>query len=182
MLPDLDQQGSTISRMWGPLSDVPSGAVNAVSRGHRWATHDAVLGPLAFGLLAYAAAWNHWSSLLLLALAIGLALRALHVVIPGRAENTVIGNLVLSWGGAWLLLAHSPSPAWLPWAVMLGVLTHVVGDLLTCEGVPLPLFWVIGRSRIKLSPMRTGTVVETAVLVPLFLATALVFAYLNTPA
>jgi membrane-bound metal-dependent hydrolase YbcI (DUF457 family) len=75
-----------------------------------------------------------------------------------------------------------PSPAWLPWAVMLGVLTHIVGDLLTCEGVPLPLFWAFGRNRIKLSPLRTGTAVETAVLVPLFLATALVFGYLNTPA
>jgi membrane-bound metal-dependent hydrolase YbcI (DUF457 family) len=62
------------------------------------------------------------------------------------------------------------------------VLAHIAGDALTCEGVPLPLFWVIGRSRVKLSPMRTGTVLETAVLVPAFLATALVFAYLNTPA
>ena len=56
-----------------------------------------------------------------MALAIGLALRALNFVIPGRVENTVVGNLVLSWGGAWLLLEHSPDPAWLPWAVALGV-------------------------------------------------------------
>ncbi len=61
-----------------------------------------------------------WAALLLLALAIGLALRALHVVVPGRFEETVVGNLVLSWGGAWLLLAHSPGPGWCrgrsPWA------------------------------------------------------------------
>ena len=110
MLPDLDQKGSTVSRMWGPVTDLPSAAVNAISGGHRWGTHDVSSGPLAFGVLAYAAAWHRWSSLLLLALAIGLALRALHVVIPGRAEETIIGNLVLSWGGAWLLLAHSPEP------------------------------------------------------------------------
>jgi hypothetical protein len=182
MLPDLDQRGSTISRMWGPLSDVPSGVVGTIARGHRWGTHDAVLAPILFGFLASLAAGWFWSSLLLMATSVGLALRALHFVIPGKAENTVIGNLVLSWGGAWLLLAHSPSPAWLPWAVMLGVLTHIVGDLLTCEGVPLPLLWVVGRSRIKLSPLRTGTVLETAVLVPAFLTVALVFAYLNTPA
>src|SRR5215217_8892018 len=156
MLPDLDHSGSTVSDMWGPLTDVPSGAIGRLAQGHRWGTHDAVLGPLVFGALAVAAAGAFWSSLLLLAVAIGLALRALNFAIPGRVENTVIGNLVLSWGGAWLLLAHSPSPAWLPWAVMLGVLTHVVGDLLTCEGVPLPLFWVFGRNRIKLSPLRTG--------------------------
>jgi hypothetical protein len=182
MLPDLDQRGSTISRMWGPASDVPSGIVGTVARGHRWGTHDAVLAPILFGFLASLAADWFWSSLLVMALSIGLALRALHFVIPGKAENTVIGNLLLSWGGAWLLLENTASPTWLPYAVMLGVLTHIVGDLLTCEGVPVPLFWVFGRNRIKLSPMRTGTVLETAVLVPAFLTIALVFAYLNTPA
>ncbi len=141
-----------------------------------------MVAPVVFGFLASLAADWFWSSLLLMAMSIGLALRALHFVIPGKAENTVIGNLVLSWGGAWLLLANTPSPAWLPWAVMLGVLTHIVGDLLTCEGVPLPVFWAFGRNRVKLSPMRTGTVLETAVLVPAFLTIALVFAYLNTSA
>ncbi|MGY1749715.1 metal-dependent hydrolase [Modestobacter sp. SYSU DS0511] len=182
MLPDLDQRGSTISRMWGPLTDLPSGLVNTVARGHRWGTHDAVLAPLAFGLLAAAAAWQRWSSLLLLALAIGLALRALHFVIPGRAENTVLGNLVISWGGAWLLLAHSPSPAWLPWAVVVGVLTHIAGDGLTKEGVPVPVFWLLRRARLNPVHLRTGTTLEKAVLAPLFGAATLVFLYLNTGA
>ena len=182
MLPDLDQQGSTISRMWGPLTDVPSGLVNTIARGHRWGTHDAVLAPLAFGLLAHAASWNRWSSLVVLALAIGLALRALHVVIPGRAENTVIGNLVLSVGGAWLLLAHSPAPEWLPWAVGVGVLTHIAGDWLTREGVPVPVFWLVRRSRLAPVHLRTGATVEKTVLVPLFVVATVAFLYLNTGA
>jgi hypothetical protein len=182
MLPDLDQQGSTISRMWGPFTDVPSGVVGTIARGHRWGTHDALLGPLVLGLLAYAAAWGRWSSLLLLALAIGLALRALNFVIPGRAENTVVGNLVLSWGGAWLLLAHSSGPGWLPLAVVLGVLTHIAGDGLTREGVPVPLFWLVRRSRIAPVHLRTGALVEKMVLGPLFLVATLAFLYLNTGA
>ena len=182
MLPDLDQKGATISRMWGPLSDVPSAVVGAVSGGHRWGTHDAVLGPIAFGLLAYAAAWNRWTGLLLLALAIGLALRALNFVIPGRAENTVIGNLVMSWGAAWLLLAHTYDPTWLPAAVVVGVLTHIAGDALTCQGVPVPLVWVLHRARLKLTPLRTGTTFEKAVLAPAFLLLALGFLYVNTGA
>jgi uncharacterized metal-binding protein len=182
MLPDLDQQGSTISRMWGPLTDAPSGLVNVVARGHRWGTHDAVLGPLVLGLLAYAASWHAWSSLLVLALAIGLALRALHLVIPGRAENTVIGNLLLSWGGAWLLLAHSPGPAWLPLAVVVGVLTHIAGDALTKEGVPVPLFWLVRRSRLAPVHLRTGAAVERMVLVPLFVVATLAFLWVNTGA
>ncbi len=182
MLPDLDQQGSTISRMWGPFTDVPSGIVGRVAGGHRWGTHDAVLGPVAFGLLALAASGARWSSLLVLALAIGLALRALHVVVPGRAENTVIGNLLLSWGGAWLLLAHSPSPGWLPWAVAVGVLTHIAGDFLTKEGVPVPLFWLVRRSRLAPVHLHTGALVEKAVLVPLFTVLAALFLYRNTGA
>ena len=182
MLPDLDQRGSTISRMWGPLSDAPAGAVGLIARGHRAGTHDAVLGPLGFGLLAYAASWHLWSSLLLMALAIGLALRALHFVIPGRAENTVIGNVVLSWGGAWWLLSQMPSPAWLPWAVALGVLTHIVGDALTCGGVPFPLLWILNGGRLTFLPLRTGATVEKALLAPAFLLATVVFVSLNTTA
>ena len=182
MLPDLDHSGSTVSDMWGPATDVPSGAVGRLAGGHRWGTHDALLAPVAFGALALAAANLFWSSLLVMALAIGLALRALHFVIPGRAENTVVGNLVLSWGGAWLLLADTPQPTWLPWAVALGVLTHIAGDLITKQGVPVPLLWLLRRKRLALTPMRTGTTLEKAVLAPLFLGVAVWFVYANTAA
>ncbi len=182
MLPDLDHSGSTVSDMWGPITDVPSGAIGRLAQGHRWGTHDAVLGPVAFGALAMAAAGAFWSSLLLMALSIGLALRALNFVIPGRAENTVVGNLILSWGGAWLLLAHTPHPTWLPWAVALGVLTHIAGDALTTAGVPVPLIWVVKRCRLKLLPVRTGAFVEKAIFVPVFLAVIAGCLYANTAA
>jgi hypothetical protein len=168
--------------MWGPVTDVPSGAIGRLAGGHRWGTHDALLAPLGFGAVALAAANLYWSSLVVMALAIGLALRALHFVIPGRAENTVVGNLLLSFAGAWLLLANTPQPTWLPWAVGLGVLTHVAGDLITRQGVPVPVLWLIRRKRLALTPMRTGTTLEKAVLAPLFLGVALWFGYANTGA
>jgi hypothetical protein len=168
--------------MWGPATDVPSGAIGRLAGGHRWGTHDALLAPVAFGAVALAAANLYWSSLVVMALAIGLALRALHFVIPGRAENTVVGNLLLSFGGAWLLLSHTSQPTWLPWAVALGVLTHIAGDLITKQGVPLPLLWLLRRKRVALTPMRTGTTLEKAVLAPLFLGVALWFCYANTAA
>ncbi|MGY1630425.1 metal-dependent hydrolase [Geodermatophilus sp. SYSU D01186] len=180
MLPDLDHSGSTVSDMWGPVTDVPSGAIGRLAQGHRWGTHDAVLAPVAFGALALAAANAFWSSLLLMSLAVGLALRALHFVIPGRAENTVVGNLVLSWGAAWLLLEHMPQPAWLPWAVALGVLTHIAGDAITTQGVPVPLVWLVRRCRLALTPLRTGTFLETAVLAPAFVVVTLWCLYANT--
>jgi membrane-bound metal-dependent hydrolase YbcI (DUF457 family) len=180
MLPDLDHRGSTVSDMWGPVTDVPSGGIGAVTGGHRWGTHDAVLAPLAFGALAVLAAGAFWASLLLLALAIGLALHALHFVIPGRAETTILGNLVLAWGGAWLLLTHMPSPAWLPFAVAAGVLTHILGDALTTAGVPVPVIWLFNRGRLTILPMRTGATVEKAVLVPAFGIATFFFVYANT--
>ncbi|MDT0277703.1 metal-dependent hydrolase [Blastococcus goldschmidtiae] len=180
MLPDLDQRGSTVSDMWGPVTDVPSGAVGRLAGGHRWGTHDALLAPAAFGGLAVLAADTYWSSLLLMALAIGLALRALHFVIPGRTENTVLGNLALSWGGAWQLLEHSPQPGWLPWAVAAGVLTHIVGDAITTAGVPTPLLWLVNRGRLVFLPLRTGATVEKSILVPLFLVATVAFLWINT--
>lgn len=180
MLPDLDHRNSTVSDMWGPVTDVPAGAIGALSGGHRWGTHDAILAPLAFGALAVLASETFWSSLLLMALAIGLALRALHFVIPGRTETTILGNLVLSWGGAWLLLNHMGSPVWLPWAVAAGVLTHVLGDAITTAGVPVPVLWLVRRKRLALSPIRTGAGVEKMALVPLFMVATIVFGYSNT--
>ncbi|WP_347057738.1 metal-dependent hydrolase [Blastococcus sp. HT6-30] len=180
MLPDLDHRDSTVSDMWGPVTDVPAGAIGALAGGHRWGTHDAILAPLAFGALAVLASGAFWSSLLLLALAIGLALRALHFVIPGRTETTILGNLLLSWGGAWLVLDHTTTPSWLPWAVAAGVLTHIAGDAITTAGVPVPLLWLVRRKRLALSPIRTGAAVEKVALVPLFVVATVVLAYTNT--
>ena len=182
MLPDLDQEGTTISRMWGPISDLPAKAINWVSGGHRWGTHDAVLGPAVFGGLALLASHSFWSSLVLLAVAIGLALRALNFVIPGNTETTLIGNLAASWIGAWFLLQHSPAPLWLPYAVGIGVLAHIAGDFLTREGIPVPVLWLVHRCRIALVHLRTGTTVERMLLAPAFLVLTLVFLYLNTAA
>jgi membrane-bound metal-dependent hydrolase YbcI (DUF457 family) len=180
MLPDLDQRCSTVSDMWGPVTDVPSGVLGKIAGGHRWGTHDAVLAPLAFGGLALLAADAYWSSLLLMALAIGLALRALHFVIPGTTETTIVGNLALSWFGAWYLLDHMVNPVWLPYAVAAGVLTHIVGDAITTAGVPVPILWILNRGRMVFLPMRTGATIEKVVLVPLFLAATIGFVYVNT--
>jgi membrane-bound metal-dependent hydrolase YbcI (DUF457 family) len=70
----------------------------------------------------------------------------------------------------------------LPWAVALGCLTHIAGDALTTAGIPVPLIWIVKRCRLKLLPIRTGNVVEKAVLVPLFLFATVLCIYLNTEA
>ena len=169
--------------MWGPITDVPSGPSAGSPSGHRWGTHDAVLGPLVFGALAIAAAGAFWSSLLLMALAIGLALRALNFVIPGRVENTVVGNLVLSWGGAWLLLDAQPEPGLA--AVGRGARLRSRTSPATRSpraGIPVPLVWIVHRCRLKLLPIRTGRRREGRARPAVPAGRASCFLYLNTGA
>jgi membrane-bound metal-dependent hydrolase YbcI (DUF457 family) len=66
--------------------------------------------------------------------------------------------------------------------VGVGVLTHIAGDFLTKEGIPVPLFWLIRRSRLAPIHLHTGAFVEKAVLVPLFVVAIVGFVYVNTAA
>lgn len=174
MLPDLDQggitwkgggpkmTGSTVARMWGPVTTTAASLVGKAARGHRAGTHDPVLAPgVAGGAAFFAAQWAP-GAVLVVALAIGLALQALHVVIPGRLEQTVIGNAVASFGLAWVLVYRSDVDlAWLPWAVALGVLVHIAGDWLTVGGVPVPFTWFDGKpKRVAAGLFKTGAGVE----------------------
>lgn len=194
LLPDLDQgglswrgpvprlSGSTVARMWGPVTTTLAAGVAVVARGHRNGTHDLLLAPVVAGLLASLAGRHPYSSLVLMALAVGLALQACHVVVPGRVERTVVGNLVISFAAAWWLTGTADvALAWLPWAVAGGVVTHILGDWLTVGGVPVPLTWLDGRPRrVAAGLFRTGAGVE-GVLAGAFAAAALVLLYLGTP-
>lgn len=182
MLPDLDQRGATVGRLWGPITAVVATGIGKVARGHRNGTHDAVAAPLVFGGLALLATLHPWASLALLAFAIGIAAKAMHLFVPGRAENTVIGNLALSWGAAyWLTDTGHATFGWLPFAVAGGVLVHIAGDALTVGGCPVPFTWMDGKaSRYSLKLFKTGAGVEKYVLAPGFLLAALTLFYLNT--
>ncbi len=187
LLPDLDQgglhwrgpmprlSGSTVARMWGPVTTALASGVAVIARGHRNGTHDVLLAPLVLGVLAALAGRYPWTSLVLMALAIGLALQACHVVLPGRIERSVVGNLLLSFAGAWWSTRTGEvALEWLPWAVAGGVITHIVGDWLTVGGVPVPLTWIRGRPRrVSARLFRTGAAVE-GLLAGAFAATAVV--------
>ena len=60
ILPDIDHPGTTISRSLPPVTRALSRVVSAVSGGHRKGTH-AIIGWLAFGLLAFLLASWQWT-------------------------------------------------------------------------------------------------------------------------
>lgn len=174
MLPDFDQRGATIGRMWGWPTQAVATGIGAACRGHRNGTHDLILGPAAFAGIAYASTFHPWALLVVLAFTIGTALKACAFAIPGNTENTVLGNLALSWGGAWWLVhAGIGSPHWLPVAVGGGAVVHILGDALTVGGCPVPFTWFDGHAtRYKLGLFRTGSGVERNVVAPALIAVA----------
>ncbi len=166
LLPDLDMRGTTSARMWGPISAAAATIIGWFARGHRQGTHDFILAPIAFAAIAAAAATTDWGSRIILALAIGLGLHAIHFVIPGNIERTWPGNLAISAGLSYLLTMEQIATAWLPIAVAGGVVVHILGDALTTERVPVPVTWLFPRKyrlRIGIPITDTNTWLESVV-------------------
>ena len=145
LLPDLDQSGSAVSLMWGPVTDLASGVVGGIAGGHREGTHDLVLAPLvAFGVFSGLVVAGTWGQMLAIALSIGLMLRGLSLLDIGRVG--FLGNVFLSWSGAWALVSAGQVGffAWVPWVAAGGVIVHCLGDLPTMSGIPVPLARLLG--------------------------------------
>lgn len=177
LLPDLDSPGASASRMWGPVSRALSVVVSRVSGGHRWGTHDLVLGPLVFGALAALGVLVPPAATVVVAVAVGLAIHGLHVTRVLRVGPIV--NAALSWVGAVWIIAYGWVEVgwWLPIAVAGGVVVAIVGDWLTNEGVPIPLVWVRDRSmRWGLGAFRTGAIVESVFVAPALTLAAVLLA------
>lgn len=168
LLPDLDSQSATASRMWGPLTGALSAVVAAASGGHRRGTHDVLLGPAVAALLVGLASLNTWSLAAVLALLIGLMLRGL--VLLGTGGFGSVGNFVASSAMSWWLAAQGAGELslLLAAAVVVGMAVHIAGDALTSGGVPIPLVWLIRReARIGLGLFGADSWVEKAVVGPL---------------
>lgn len=167
LVPDWDSAQATASRMWGPITGALSRLVATVARGHRQGTHDAVLAPVAFGGLTAAASLHPLTLGVVLALVIGLALRGLTLAGAGRLAAPL--NLLVSVAGSWWLTTSGTAAlGWLPLLVAAGVLVHIAGDLLTTEGVPVPLLWLFGHDRrISAGLLSTDSPIERCVVAPL---------------
>ena len=183
LLPDLDHPRATVSRTWGPVTYLASKVVCFLGRGHRGGTHDPLLAPLIAAGLAWAASQTFWTSVAMVALAAGLALRGCHFVIPGQAEKSWPINLAASWAVGWFAVEHAVDMWWLPIAVATGVAIHIAGDWMTYGQVPKPFSWLDGRDPGEdFGPrmFRTGSWVET-VLAWLLVGATVALLYLGAP-
>lgn len=155
LLPDLDSPQATIARSFGPASQVLARVTENTAQllhtatrsskdprrhnGHRTATHTllfAVLTGLATG--AATTAFGKSAAIAILFVTLGLALRGLFPNWSKKNDWFLVTGLaaVLAYA-TWTQLPESASPVALGAAVTVGVLTHLLGDMITKRGVPL---------------------------------------------
>lgn len=169
VLPDLDHSGSSVSRMWGPITGSAALVVGRVARGHRAGTHDAILAPLIVASLAWVASWWLPAFTAVVAVTLGLVLRV--TVLRRSGMLTWLVNLASSVAFGYGLAQHPvmvEAGHWLlPAALAVGVWTHQLGDFLTPEGVPVPIMWLFNpRRRIGLGLFTTGQTMERCLIGP----------------
>ncbi|WP_116112274.1 metal-dependent hydrolase [Austwickia chelonae] len=169
LLPDLDEPKSSIGSMWGPISQSVATVVRVVARGHRWGTHDIILSPLAYAFIASWATRSTLGSAILLAVVVGLSLKAL-----GLSGVTKIGPLLNLGLSALIGVQLAPHVAahldQLALVVALGVLVHCAGDLVTERGLPVPVLWIWRRKRFAIPLFETGKKTERRIAVVLNIA------------
>ncbi|WP_233493671.1 metal-dependent hydrolase [Desertihabitans brevis] len=177
MLPDLDHPQASISRSLGPLTGVAARTVAALSGGHRQGTHS-LLGVLiasmvTFLLAQHPVAGAGWAAFLL-----AIAISAIGG--EGRATRSAAVVGFVAGGIALVALAFLSPPAAMTAVVAVGVGTsaHIVGDMLTREGVPLLWPW---RHRQRLAGLSTGGLVEQWIVAPVLAVAILWLSWLVMP-
>ncbi len=166
LLPDVDHPSATISRSGGLLT---KGLTRAVSRaaGHRGATHTLLAVVVFTGLAAFVNGLDWQVEVPVLGeIEAGAALLVTVMCALGARALKVVEGLLLPWTvglGAGLLVAVvAPDTSfWLPAAVAVGALAHLIGDLLTTDGIPFPTWPLVAKPAKRLaSPLwqRSGDI------------------------
>jgi len=167
LLPDLDHHDGLIANALGPVTGLLARGVAKLSGGHRHATHSLLfgllMGALTGGLLRLG---GRVAMLALALLCTAFALRAIRLTELGSNERLHWPQVALVAGAiTWTEAKFIPGTwQWLPAAAAAGCWLHVLGDLLTPEGVPLLWPW---RQRLALPVIgHTNDWGETFVVVP----------------
>ncbi|HEY9409340.1 MAG TPA: metal-dependent hydrolase [Pseudonocardia sp.] len=154
LLPDLDHHSGTASHTWGPIT-IAIGRLTAwLTGGHRNGTHTLLAAILATFVTYSALQAPRWVAIPVVALLAGLALVACEALIPGEWERLWPANLAASAAFAAWVVTSGLNLAWLPHAVGIGWVAHIVGDTFTTGGTtPLK---PISSKRYRFTRLNTG--------------------------
>lgn len=192
LLPDLDHPPATVSRSFGPVTELASRGVDAVSvgiyntirlkgdphrhGGHRTFTHTAVFAALAGTITTSLVSLNvPWITAILLFFFAGLGVRGLLHEWDHSADTfvVIVFSLAITWECWKWVRAGDDRAAWFGVTVIAGCLAHCIGDAVTEDGCPILWPIPIGRhlwypiGLPKLMRYRTGGKVEMLVIGPL---------------
>jgi membrane-bound metal-dependent hydrolase YbcI (DUF457 family) len=140
LLPDADHHNGTIARSVPGIGTAVTSAIGHAAGGHRHGLHS-ILGILgaAFGafLLDYIKLPTDWHGTL--PIGAGLATMAL-TAFAARALKLTRGNWVMPWilgalVAAFIVFFAPSNLIWLPLAIILGYIVHLLGDALTVGGI-----------------------------------------------
>lgn len=156
LLPDVDHHNGTIAHSAGPLTQGVAVAAGAVSGGHRHGMHSLLA---VAGFTAGTLALGRWEAVVPVfgRIPVGSALLLLALVaFATKALRFSRGGIAKLWAGAAVVVAgvlwFAPDQlAWLPLSVMVGVIVHLLGDMLTVGGVPLLWPWIPKPSKAWLA-------------------------------
>jgi membrane-bound metal-dependent hydrolase YbcI (DUF457 family) len=169
VLPDIDHRDTSVASSFGFISEAFAWLVGRVSGGHRHGTHSLV------GIAAFSeAAWVAEHYLRTVGGKIGLGLLLVLVLAAGLRALKIGGHFgdLLAIAGAAAMLYSGYGLAQVPWAIAVGTATHLAGDMLTNEGIPI--FWPVSRCHFRLLPepfaFTTGTRPERWFVAPMLVA------------
>lgn len=144
LLPDADHHNGTIAHSV-PGGEIVTGAISEVAGGHRQGLHSllalvgAFVASVALGFVQIDAPFG--------TIVIGPAIATMALVaFASRALKLTRSEWVFPWilgalVAAGILFLAPAESAWLPVAVTVGFLVHLLGDMLTVGGVPLLWPW-----------------------------------------
>ena len=166
LLPDLDTSQSTVSRSFGPVSNVVAKGVDAVSLGfytitkgkrdgkrrggHRTLTHTALFAAgIGAGVSALVVQFGKPAIIATLFVCLGLALRGLAGELAKEKGWLAVSAVAAVLSAlTWQSYPTEAGSTGLGVAVALGCVTHCLGDAITKEGVPfLAPFLTLGKER-----------------------------------
>jgi membrane-bound metal-dependent hydrolase YbcI (DUF457 family) len=143
MLPDIDHPMATVSRSLGPVTWFLSRATSRVFGGHRMGTHSL---PFAAALsLLVTVALRHYPGPVL-PLILCFFFTSLCVRVLTEADGFICA--AISAGAASTMMMATPhSYGWLAQAIGLGCLLHMLGDVVTTDGIAA--MWPLSREHVR---------------------------------
>ena len=161
LLPDLDSPHATVTHSLGIVTKVLTSFITKLAGGHRNGTHS-LIGVACFTAFSILMALHPISSAIYagLLLAMGLAsLRIAYKKVTWHHTLTVMAAVIAIVTATTIDIPISLSV--IPVATAVGVIAHLIGDMMTKEGCPL--LYPFSKKRFRFLGLTTGGAWETVV-------------------